>query len=452
MAKELTPFICDGLSLGIPNTDATSVSHMDNVLFLDEDGKLHFRDEYVRTLTDVLENPVDSITLEDLATRMRGVFVVDGKLYFKDSTVNRAYSLEEIIGSYKDWKNKLTNGGIFWIGRTQINSSECDNMIIDVQGDPSFSVNTEDGRYFVKDTNGSYSPVATGTKIFSIDQYLLEEDAKSSFSDGTFKRTSTNEWRWHDIPNLSIVIPPVDNDISSHILAKLTVRLIKADTPVVFRLYDSTSGEELDRIAIANDSTDSTEQQITLTHVGDLTPSTESLEQIDCQCPNITQRQLIEEEPAHTIKVQFYVNEILTDDVTVSTTTAAISSGSGCVLDTDTITKYVGVERRIIGLPNSITTEPIVNSSIDVILYNTEQTDSVGRKSGTVEFANKDIMTIKFTKAFSDANYSVTLSCNKNINLWHTNKKPTGFTIRAEKKFTGTVDWSALKLKFEGDA
>lgn len=451
MAEELNPFICDGLSLGIPSDSPTDVSRLDNVLFLDQDGELHFRDEYIRGLTDVLGNPVETVTLRDLTTRMRGVYAADGKLYFYDDTVSRPYSLEEVIGAYINWKNRLTNGGIFWTGRTQINSAECDNIIIDVEGDPSLPVNTEGARHFIKDSIGEYSPNANGTKCFSIDQYLTEAQTDDAFANGTFKTISTGEWRWHDVPNLEILIPPVDLDVSSHILAKTSVRMVKTGNPVIFRLYDETSQEELDRVAIGNDASETTEQQVTLTHVGPLTPQSEELQRIDCQCPNPDQVEIIEEEPPHTIKVQFYVNEILTENVVVSTN-AALVTGGECELETTDVIKYVGAERRLIGLPNVISEDPIVNSSIDVILYNTSQKDKVGRKSGSISLSNADLAKVEFENEFSDANYSITLSCNKNINIWYTNKKPSGFTIRAEKKFTGTVDWSALKLKFEGDA
>jgi len=451
MTEELTPFICDGISLGIPNSDASEVSQIDNALFLDENGELHFRDEYIRTLTDILGDPIDSIKLQDLLNRMKGVYIKDGKLYLYDSSLTRAYSLNEIIGAYNEWKNKLTNGGIFWIGRTQINSSECNNIKIDITGDPTYPIDTEEGRYFVKDTDGNYINASSGTKVFSIDRYLLESEANGDFSDGTFRRTATNEWRWHNIPNLQIVIPPVDLNMSAHILAKLNVRLIKTETPIIFRLYDLTADIELDRVAIANDSSDSIEQQITLTQIGQLTPISEELQQINCQCPNTDQQDILTDEPAHTLIVQFYVDEILTDSVSVPSYSAN-ASGGNCVLETIDVVKYVGLERRIIGLPNTISDETITNSSIDVILYNVSGTDNVGRKSGSISFTNNDLYLVKFETAFSDADYQITISCNKNINIWYTNKKSTEFTIRAEKKFTGTVDWSVLKLKTEGVA
>lgn len=451
MADDLTPFICDGISLGIPNQDAIDIKKLDNVLFLDENGYLHFRDEYIRSITDVLGDDIETITLEDLMGRMKGVYAKNGQLYLYDSSLSRAYSLNEIIGAYIGWKNKLTNGGIFWIGRTQITSSECNNIIVDVTGDPTLAVNTEKGRYFTKDDNDEYSPNANGTKVFSIDQYLTEGISDNLFSSGTFKRTSTNEWRWHDVPNLKIVVPPADLDVSSHILAKTSVRLVKSNDPIVFRLYDETSEEELDRVSIANDVNDTVEQQVVLTHIGALTPQSSELNKIGCQCPTLDQKEIIEEEPAHTLQVQFYVNDILEDDV-YSTTSSAVVSGGNCQLEETNSIKYVSAERRLIGLPNSFSDESIVNSSIDVIMYNTAQDDVVGRKSGSVSFKNKDLVQITFENNFSDANYSISLSCNKNINIWYTNKKPSGFVIKAEKKFSGVVDWSALKLKFEGTA
>jgi hypothetical protein len=448
--SELEPFITDGISLGIPN-DTDTVEKIDNAIFLDEDGNMHFRDAYVRSLVNILGEDVDSITLEDLAGRMQGVYMANGKLYFQDSTTSRPYSLEEIIGAYIKWKDKLTNGGIFWIGRTQVTMAECDNIIVNIEGDPTLPPNEDESRIYIKDNDGNYSTNATGTQVFSLDQYLLEADADDEFSGGDFKTLPSGLWRWHDIPNLEILIPPVNTNISSHILAKTNVRMVQVQSPVVFRLYDETAEEELDRVAIANDADEPVEQQVTLTHVGALTNVVEGLQQVNCQCPSVNQDASVQEEPPHRLKVQFYVNEILTDNVVVTTQTALMTSGE-CALQDESVTKYVGVERRLVGLPNNIADEPIVNSSIDVLLYNVDPDDNVGRKSGNVTFTNKDIMQVEFDSSFSSTGYSISLSTNKNINIWHTNKKPSGFTIRAEKKFTGIVDWSALLTISEGEA
>lgn len=443
--EELEPFIADGISLGIPNPDATDVEMVDNVFFLDENGELHFRDEYIRSLG------LDTVTLRDLTNRMKGVTLKDGKLYFQDSTLPKPVSLEELIGSYTSWQNKLTNGGIFWVGRTSITSAECDNIRVDVKGDPTSGANIEGGRVFVKDVNGNYPSFTTGTKAFSIDQYLLESDSNGLFDDGDFKTLNSSQWRWHDVPNLEIIIPPVDANKSATIIAKVSVRLIKSANPIIFRLIDDTSGVELDRVAIANDATESTEQQVTLTHYGDLVQKVQGLVAINCQCPSSLQQDILQSEPPHTLKVQFYVDDILTDDVITTTQNAAVVD-SECILESTDVVKFSGLERRLIGLPNSISDEPIVNSSIDVVLYNVDKTDDVGRKTGTENFVNLTRKQVTFENPFSDANYSISLSSNKNINMWYEAKKPTGFVIMAEKSMTGRVDWTAMKLKFEGDA
>ena len=447
MTHNLEPFICDGISLGIPNGSATDIAQLDNILFLDEEGNLHFRDEFVRSMSNVLGTPVDSITLKDLMGRMRGVFIVDGKLHFKDSSVPRAYSLDEIVGAYNRWQSKLTNGGIFWMGRTQVNLSDCDNVRVDVKGDPTIAPNEDGARLFIKDSEGSYPSFVSGTKVYSLDADITEKDNNGEFGLGTFNRLSTGEWRWHDIPNLQIEIPPANLDVSANIFAKVSTRLIKTESPVIFRLYDETSGEVLDMVASANDSDESAEQQITLTHIGELTEATEELKKINCICPNPNQEDLLLDEPSHIIRVQYYVDDVLNTDVISSTTTP---SSAGDCYDKEDVIQFNGFERRLIGLPNAITDEPIVNSSIDVILYNTTKTDKVGRKSKSAEFSNSDLYQVTFETPFDTANYSITLSPNKNINTWYTNKKPTGFVIRAEKKFSGTVDWSALKVQESG--
>jgi hypothetical protein len=352
--------------------------------------------------------------------------------------------LNDIIGSYQNYQNKLTNGGIYWIGRTQLTSSECDNIIVDVEGDPTLPVNTLNGRYFVK-INGNYPNTANGTKVFSLDKYVLDLDALGTFSDGTFKLTGSNEWRWHDVPNLQITIPAPIKDTKIHIVSKASMRLIKSNTPVVLRLFDETTGIELDRTSLINDSEFSLEQQAILTYVGNIIPFNEELRQLNCECFTPEQQEAMETEPAHIIKVQFYIDETLSDVVQTASYSAEISGGN-CTLRETLTPKFVGLERRVIGIPNTISESSEANSTIDVILYNTDPTDNVGRKIGSATMNNTDIYQVVFDKPFDDSNYSISFSTNKNINTWYTNKKSTGFTIRAEKKMTGIIDWTALKL------
>lgn len=454
MTDKSEPFLMDGISLGIPNTSATHIEQIDNCIFVDENGELRFKDNYVKNLTDINGNPITSLSLRDLYTRMNGVYVANGKLYFKDSSVSKPYSLNELANAYISWKSKLTTGGVYWIGSNKITEIDCNNIMVNVVGDPNLATNTDgssgDGRLYEK-VSDEYPATATGTKVFSIDKYLndyVSDDA------GDYKTTASGELKWHDVPKHYITIPSIDETKPSIIIAKTNFRLIKSDKPVLVRLYDKTTGIELDRKALGNDTELPVEQQPLLTYFGTLTTFKSQLTQLACQCPTTDQTTGLTEEPPHVIAVQFHVDDQLvsgTDDIF----NTVIISGSGGtyseVNDTSDI-RFNAFERRLIGFPNSVSSTPLVNSSIDIIIYDATKSDTVGRKAGNVVFSNIDLKEIVFSTPFSSTEYSINLSCDKNINLWYTNKKTTGFTIRAERKFAGNVDWSVTKLKFEGEA
>jgi len=445
-------FLADGITLGIPNTSATDVQSIDNAIFLDADGKLHFKDNYTQNLVDITGEKVETLTLEDLYTRIKGVYVSNGKLYFKDSSVTKAYSLQEIVGAYIDWKNKLTNGGIFWIGSKRFTDNDCNNLIVNINGDPNLATNTspEYGipRLFDKSINSAYPTFSVGTKTFSIDQYIKDYV-------GDWKNETDGSWKWHDVPNLKITIPPVDSNKVAFILAKTNMRLIMSDKAVVFRLFDKTNGIELDRKAVQNETPLPTEEQITLSYTGKIITVIEAIQKLNCQCPTTEQIALAETEPTHDLIIQFHVEEYYPDTSNFDVYGSKCENVSGALYvptEDTTDVRYKALERRVIGLPNGISDQPIVSSSIDVMIFDTTPTDIVGRKAGVIAFNNSDLQSITFDTAFSSSDYSITLSNNKNINVWYTNKTNQGFIIRTERKFVGQVDWIATKLKFQGDA
>jgi hypothetical protein len=441
------PFLASGVSLGKPTTEVNSVDKVDNAFFLDEDGNLHLRDAWITTQTDIKGNPLESVTLRDLWTRVNGIFVQDGKLYFKDSSTKRAYSLEELVGAYQDTKNRFVQGGIWWVGRTSITNAECENILVNVNGDPNIETNGDNARIYTKDSDGNYPPNAIGTKVFSIDQYL--NNNMSSFQPTGFKRTDDGSFRWHDVPNLQILVPAIDENKITTLIAKISIRTIKNDNPILFRLYDEITGQTLDTVAVGNNSREPVEQQPILTFSGKLPTFASEFERLNCQCPTEEQKESFEEEPPHRIKVQFYVDDQITDDVLELN---CVDNNDLVTLEETETILHDSLERRLFGFPNSLTNEPITNASIDCVIFDVDTEDKVGRKSGTIDFANQDLQIVEFDRAFSSTDYSISISNNKNINMFYTNKRKTGFTIRAEKKFTGSVDWIATKLKFEGNA
>lgn len=440
------PFLTEGITLGVPNDSATEITQIDNAIFVDSDGNLNFRDAKTPTLLDVDGNPLVTIKLKDLLNRVKGVYSKNGKLYFKDDTVDRSYSLQEIVQSYSNWKNRLTTGGIYWIGSTRITNNDCNNIKINVLGDPNIAINAPvtsgTARGYIKglETN-DYPTFSSGTKVFSIDKYL---DGLSDYNKITnplgFAFTQTGDLRWHDVPNLSITLPPLDSTKIVMLIAKLNLRLIESKTPLLFRLYDKTTGTELDRKAIINDAKLPFEQQPILTFTGKLPDFNNLVNKIDCACGPENENVGLQNNPTRIISVQFTTQEIIAEP-TVYSSCDGISGN-----------KFIAWERRIIGLPNEITDTPIVNMNIDAIIYDVSTSDNQGRKAGSANFINQDTVEVKFNKDFSGSDYSITLSGNKNIHTWYINKRPSGFVIKTEMKMTGTVDWIATKLKEEGDA
>ncbi len=176
---------------------------------------------------------------------------------------------------------------------------------------------------------------------------------------------------------------------------------------------------------------------------------------MNCQCPTAEQTASQTTEPTHEIVIQFHLEDQYLDNANFDIYGSSCQNISGnlYVPELDpTDVRYKALERRIIGLPNSISSDPIVQSSIDIMIFDTTPTDIVGRKAGSSTFNNGDLMTVTFDTAYSSSEYSINLSNNKNINVWYTNRTNSGFTIRSERKFIGQVDWVTTKLKFEGNA
>lgn len=442
------PFLTEGITLSVPNDSATDITQIENAITTDSEGNLIFRDFYTDTLTDTDGNPITSIKLKDLIMRVKGVYAQDGKLYFKDSTVSRAYSLKEITDAYLNWKERLSTGGIYWVGSTRITNNDCNNVIVNVNGDPNLAVNVPviqgTSRVYVKSTvTNDYPSDATGTKVFSIDHYLnnlIDYDANIR-PDG-FALTPEGSPRWHQVPNLTLTLPPLDADKAAIIIAKVNVRLVKSGSPIVFRLIDTTTNIELDRKAVMNDGILPMEQQPVLTYFGKMPEYTNTYTKLDCTCSNLSESASLENNPVRVLAVQYHTIEKFTEDDPIVYSSCDNVSG----------VHFHGLERRLLGLPNAMSDTPIVNMSIDSVIFDVSKADSIGRKAGTATMTNKDTYEIVFDTPFTGSDYTVSLSCNKNINTWYTSKKATGFTIRSEVKMSGSIDWIATKLKFEGDA
>jgi hypothetical protein len=409
--------------------DATSFNKLDNVdvgIFTDDNGNLVLRDKYI---TDILNK--ESITLKELYTRVRGVYSRINKsnqaeILFKDETVSRPYSLNEIVSACQNWRKFLTNGSLWWVGRTEIDHSSCANL-------PRKD-----------DTDGKL-------RVWSIDRYLAQLNnlnscntiTSLSFFDMTLDK-NTGDAKWWDVQNLEIVMPPVDNFKSALISAKLAFGGYNITEPVMFRLYDATTNTELVRTAVTQSNTGKLVYPLPLTYFGPMptgnnnsrfgnitTMSNTNCEE-DCGCDTVTcaptdpyctstapgATDKIFTTGSHLIKVQFRVIDYHPNHWE-RTFGVEFDNGSG-------------------------ESEYATSSTIDAVVFNTSPESKYTRMQGSVSLDGVTEVNVEFANTLSGTNYSITLSPDNNINCWYSAKTALGFTIKTELPFRGKIDWTII--------
>jgi hypothetical protein len=429
MAVNKKAFQVDGVVLK-GSAEATSFNKLENVdvgLFTDVNGNMVIRDKYV---TDILKK--ESITLKELYTRVKGIYSrlnADGEteLLFKDDTVSRPYSLNEIVNACQNWRKFLTSGSLWWVGRAEIDHSSCANL-------PRKD-----------DIDGAL-------RVWSIDRYLAQLNniqkctsvTPLSFFDMTIDK-STGQAKWWDVQNLEIVVPPTDNYKAALIMTKLVFGGYNINEPVMFRLYDATTGTELVRTAVTQSNAGKLAYPLPLTYFGpmptggstnrfaDVTvKSSQSCEE-DCGCntvsctttdafcttatPSKTSSQIFAA-GSHLIKVQFRVLDYHPDHWE-RTFGIEFDNGSG-------VSEYA------------------TTSTIDAVIFNTSPDSKYTRLQGSASFEDATELKVVFDANLANNSYSITLSPDNNINCWYTAKTTSGFTIKTELPFRGKVDWTLI--------
>lgn len=404
-------FFAAGITLTKPaeSNSSGAITDVNTALFIDSNGNLNFRDEYVKKILGK-----DSLTLKELYTRAKGVFVKDDKLYFKDDSLSRAYSLEEIVSACRNWKENLTTGSLWWLGRKEIDHSACANL-------PRFSDPT--GPNFV----------------WSIDRFLAQVAKLSSCSAPTpltfYEKTvdpNTGQWRWWDVPGLEIVIPPVTDQYKlGMIIAKLAYGAYNSPEPVIFRLYDQTANKELARTSVIQGCEAKIMYPTTLTFFGTMPNSTE-----DCTAPE-------------------NCGCVTLDCVTGDTSCDAPDTGTVILNKFESGSHLLKIQFHVINYqPNhwervfgvEIDGEYLSTSTIDAVIFDANPNDKYAKKQGTVQFNGESQKTVSFGTPMSSTSYSISLSSNRNVNIWYDNKSETGFRINGELPFSGYVDWSIVNL------
>lgn len=377
-------------------------------MFPDEDGNLRFTDDFVR---EILGR--DSVSLQDLYNRVKGIYSKDGQLFFKDSTLSRPYSLEEIVGACRRWKESLMTGSLWWLGRTQVDHSECANL--PRRSDPT-------------------GPL----KVWSVDRFLsqltrtIECETPSPLT--FYEKTTdprTGEWRWWDVPGLELVIPPVEDAFKVIMLfAKLSYISYNSPEPIIFRIYDYTAGKELARSAVVQANESQVMYPVPLSYFGPIENINECVTSEGCGCVQIecvdgddsclapdtgtviTKRFA---QGSHLLKVQFHVLNYQPDHW-----------------------------ERVFGV--EVDDNYVTTSTIDAVMFDINPNARYTRKHNTVRFSGESEIQVTFDQPLLDLDYAINLSCSKNINVWYDTKTTTGFVIKSEVPFNGFVDWTIINL------
>lgn len=427
MASDNKKFTVNGLVLKGPVTQSLS-SNLDDIeigLFINDAGDLVFKDNYVK---NVLKK--DSITLRELYNKNKGVFVelvpdpTDSsktieKMYFKDGTVSRAYSLEEIVNLCQTSRRNLITGPLWWVGRTEIDHTECANIQIEEE---------------------KYNPNSINL-LWSIDRFLSEVTNISKCetpSPMTFYEKSINpdtgEWVWWDVQNLEIVVPPISDPYKlANILAKISFQSYNMSEPIIFRLYDATIGKELTRTAITQANSGKILGPVILSYFGNLydtnSTSSSTCSTGTCGCSTTT---CVKGDPNCFIPNSKYVNNKFTDQSHI------------IKVQFHAINYHPNHWERVIGA--AIGNQAITKSSIDMIVFDVNPSSKLSRKHGSADFTNTSSFAVEFSTPVENTNFSIQLTPNKNIKCWYSNKTESGFIINTSKEFTGNIDWTVILL------
>ncbi len=433
MAITKKPFLADSLVFkGAASASSTGdIKDIEAGIIIDDKANIGFRDNYVKNILNK-----DYITIKEMYTRIKGIFTDldsngNSKLYFKDDSVSRAYSLSEIVNACTAWRSGRTNGSLWWVGRHEIDHSQCANL---------------------PRSNDRGGPKV----LWSIDRFLSEinnlsvcESVNPIDYDSLITDPRTGSPRWWDVQNLEIVLPPSDSSKAVILMAKLAYICNNSPEPILFRLYDATAGVELTRNSVLNDNSGNILYPVPLSYFGPL-PTINTRDrfsgingqyssseipdcQEDCGCTDIS---CVDGDPycrtssgenvatlygegAHLIKVQFRVINYHQNHWE----------------------RVFGVEipeDGFLGTPEYIST-----SSIDAIVFDTSKDGKFTRQQGSARFQRETEYQVTFEKPI-DTTYSISLSCGQNVNVWFTNKLSTGFVIKSELPFSGYVDWSII--------
>lgn len=404
-----------------PRSEGT-MKDIDVGVSFDDKGNIVFRDNYV---TKYLNK--DSISLAELYSRTKAITYRDGQIYFKDASLQREYSLQEIVSSCSQWRRNLIAGSLWWAGRSETDHRSCANIPKTNNSNDQLNVYWSVDKYMTDTTGVS---VCEAVKPLSFYEKTTDPD--------------TGAWKWFDIQNVELVIPPIEDTYKlAIIVAKLAYVQRKGSEPIIFRLYDATVGKELARATVVQNGSDYVHYPVSLAYVGNIPVATFTSINLaknnpasivcstdeDCGCidttcvqgetaclnPNISYVDKQYAPNSHLIKVQFHIANF----------------------HPDYWDRYFGVD---------IDNQAAAVSSINAMIFDASPANKYVHRQGTATFNKVSSVDVVFDSPLSVSNYSINFSCNKNINVWYSNKSKTGFTINSELEFQGYVDWTILNI------
>lgn len=278
---------------------------------------------------------------------------------------------------------------------------------------------------------------------------------------------------WFDVPDMYIVTNKVTNTVGVSVFASLNVEIKhKQNVFYEFRLIDTVSNVQLDNVIIE------TVNYNNLSHVGN--NLIERMETYPIQLSYIGPI------PAISCSRKTYESCLLETDVKSYITINTDNLNSNSKVDEaytvitnriNTLSKQVEPNLNDIQLSaprifrvqwratmvEDIYVNPLIESlgSVSFNKYtdndefemnvNVYEFGGVTNKKivgqGIVQFKNekRKRVEISYINSSSANDYSISLSSNKNIKLWHDDKNKNGFSIVANKEFTGEVSWSVAR-------
>lgn len=388
----------------------------------DDKGNLVFKDSYVSNFLGQ-----NSVSLAEIYSKSKAITFKNGQIYFNDASLTRPYSLNEIVNSCAQWRRNLVAGSLWWVGRSETDHRSCANI------PKTTSSLDKQNIYWSVD---KFMHDTTGVSICDVVKPL-------SFYEKTVD-SQTGAWKWYDVQSMELVIPPIEDNFKLAILiAKLSYVQKNGTEPIVFRLYDATVGKELTRVSVSSNGSDYVNYPVPLVYVGQIPVAnfttinlaksnpdsiacntSENCGCIDTTCvvgenacinPNISFVDTKFAPNSHLIKVQFHVADF----------------------HPDYHDRYFGAD--LDNVAASI-------SSINAMIFDASPANKYIHRQGTATFNSVATLDVVFDTPLATSNYSVALTCNKNINVWYTNKTEKGFTIKSELAFQGFIDWTILNV------